>query len=242
MNYSIETANLSKTFTHSKKLGWPCFSMKKEKTIAVNSVSLKIQKGEFFGLVGPNSSGKTIFLKLLATLIPPTDGKAYVNGYSVTENTKKVRESIGLLTSESRSFYWQLTGRQNLVFFAGLKQFSLKDASRKIDQLASLLEIERYLDRRFLEYSSGIKQRLSIARCLLGNPQVLLLDEPMKSLDTKGAQYLRTLFKKRLINNDDKTILFTSHSYQEAEILADRLATIEDGLITFCGSPGDKSK
>ena len=124
MEYSIETYGLTKKFALQK--GFTDFLIqpfRKDEITAVEKVNITIRKGELFGILGPNGAGKTTLIKLLCTLILPTEGTAYVNGYDVTEDSKKVRKSIGFITTDERSFYWRLTGRQNLKFFASLHNY-----------------------------------------------------------------------------------------------------------------------
>lgn len=237
MLYAIEAINLSKVFEYSTGM-FGRFSFGQKKSIkAIDSVSLQIKKGEIFGILGPNGSGKTTLIKLLTTLILPTEGTACVNGYDVVKQEAKVRNSVGLVMSDERSFYWRLTGRQNLEFFAALYKLSFKVIRKKIAELAALLEIEEYIDNFFYNYSSGIRQRFCIARSLLNNPQILFIDEPTRSLDNKSAENLRRFIKEEFLHRQGSTVLFTTLNDVEAVSFSDRLAILDKGQIKIYGTP-----
>lgn len=238
MRYAIETVNLSKEFVPTTNafdfsLPW----REEKKVMAINDVTLQVKKGEFFGLIGPNGSGKTTLAKVLSTLISPTRGTAYINGYSIIEDNKKVRHSVGLLITEERSFYLRLTGRQNLNFFAALYDLSSGQIRKRVAELGSLLEIEKYMDTVFYKCSSGIKQRFFIARALINYPPILILDDFTKNLDSEFADYLGKLIKEKIVCKQGKTVFFTTHNYTEAINLSDRLAVINGGKIINVDSP-----
>jgi len=203
--------------------------------LAIDNVNLQVKQGEIFALVGPNGAGKTTLMKILSCLILPTKGKIDVMGYDILKDGEKIRASVGLVSSDERSFYWRLTLRQNLYFFAALYNLSGEKAKRKIEELSCLLEINGYLGKRFQECSSGIKQRLSIARSLLNDPKVLFMDEPFKSLDLPSAKNLKNFIKKILVAEQHKTIFFISHNFNEVESFADRIAIMYKGEIRACG-------
>ncbi len=239
MPYAIETIGLTKEFRKNKSL----FRSQKDGVLrAVDGVDLQVRKGELFGLVGPNRAGKTTLLKLLSTLILPTSGKASINGYDILKEEEKVRASIGLVTGGERSFYWRLTGRQNLRFFAALYKLSSLEAKKRIDELFELLELKEQEDIQFQQYSTGIKQRMAVVRCLLNDPEVLFMDEPTKSLDPGAAYKLREFIKDELVGRKGKTILFVTHQMAEAEDICDRVAIMDNGKIKACGSMDELRK
>ncbi len=238
MEYSIETHDLTKKFALQK--GFTEFLMhpfRKDEITAVEKVNIRIGKGELFGILGPNGAGKTTLIKLLCTLILPTEGIAYVNGYNIAEDSGDVRESIGFITTDERSFYWRLTGRQNLKFFASLHNFYSYDAQKKVDELLNIVGLKNRADDRFLSYSTGMKQRMAIARGLLNNPEVVFMDEPTKGLDPRTAQNLRGFVKERIVKEQGKTVFLSTHHLGEAEQLCDRIAIIDEGEIRVIGSP-----
>ena len=189
----------------------------------IRSIDLKVKKGELFCLVGPNGAGKTTLIKLLCGLILPTNGKISING------------SIGLVTGDERSFYWRLTGRENMNFFAALYNLHGKEKHAKIEELFEFLNIKEP-NKRFQEYASGVKQKLSIARALLSDPSILFIDELTKSLDPTSAKELRRLIKEILVKKHGKTVFFSSHNLQEVEELADRIALMSEGRILAEGT------
>lgn len=230
MEYAIKTENLTKKFVGAKS--WSSLLsnpfQKKKTLLAVNNVSLEVKKREIFCLLGKNGAGKTTLIKLLCALISPTSGDAYVNGYNIAED--KVRSTIGLVTGEERSFYWRLTGRQNLGFFASLYDLSGDLAKDRIEVLSRLLKID-YMDKKVGAYSQGMRQRLAIARSLINDPAVIFMDEPTKSLDPIASQEIRIFIKETLIGQQRKTVFFSTHDLIEAKFLADRLAVMEKGEI-----------
>lgn len=236
--YIIETKDLTKYFTPSTNLinFFPRAFSKRSIVKAVEGVNIKIEKGEIFGLLGPNGAGKTTLIKMLCTLILPTRGKAYVNGYEIVKNGEMVRRSIGLVTGEERSFYWRLTGKQNLRFFGTLYNMKSREINRKIDYLAELLEMQEYIDMRFGEYSTGMRQHLAIARSLLSDAKILFMDEPTKSLDYPSANKLRQFIKEGIVEQDKRTVFFTTHNLQEAVNFADRIALMNKGIIRALGT------
>lgn len=219
--YAVETVELTKYFNRGE-------------VKALKNVNLKIKQGEIIALLGPNGAGKTTLLKILSTLILPTSGTAYVKGYEITRCEDAVKKSIGLVTGEERSFYWRLTGRQNLEFFATLCNLKKNQINERLAYLFDLFEIENP-DKRFYEYSAGIKQRFGLIRCLLHEPDVLLMDEPTKSLDLFSAKNLREFIKETLVKKLGKTVLFTTHRLEEIKDFCDFVALMSKGEIIACG-------
>ncbi len=238
MEYSIETYDLTKKFALQK--GFTDFLVhpfRKDELTAVKKVNIKIGKGELFGILGPNGAGKTTLIKLLCTLILPTEGTAYVNGYNIVGDSGKVRESIGFITTDERSFYWRLTGRQNLKFFASLHNFYSYDAQKRVDELLNIVGLINRANDKFLSYSAGMKQRMAIARGLLNDPEVVFMDEPTKGLDPGAAQNLRGFIKERIVKEQGKTVFLSTHHLGEAEQICGRIAIIDEGELRVIGSP-----
>ena len=206
-----------------------------EPFLAVDGVSFSIRAGEIFGLLGPNGAGKTTTIRMLCTLLEPTSGTATVNGYDVRRQTNLVRQSLGAVLTGERSIYWKLTGRENLTYFAALYHIPPAVARRRIAELLARLDLAGRADEYVERYSSGMKQRLAIARALLANPPVLLLDEPTIGLDPQSARNLRELILE--IRAEGRTILLTTHYMEEADQLCDRVGIIDTGRIIALDTP-----
>jgi len=234
MEWAIETHALTKVFLQ-RKSAFLSFFRKSKPFFALDNVNLSVKKGEIFCLAGPNGSGKTTLIKILCSLILPTKGAALINGCDILNGDRRIKNTIGFVASDERSFYWRLTGRQNLMFFAALYNLTARLAAERIQKLIDFLEIESP-DKRFQEYSTGIKQRLGIARSLLNDPQVLFMDEPTKSLDPNASVSLKDFIRDKLVRMEGKTVFFTTHNLYEAEKFSDRLAIINQGRIIACGS------
>lgn len=235
--YAVETDKLTKKYLPPRGLkALMVKSPLKKEITAVDNVNLQIKKGEIFGLIGPNGAGKTTLIKMLTTLLWPTSGTILINGHNPLTHENEVKKSVGLVTGEERSFYWRLTGRQNLEFFSALYGLAPAESRLQIDSLLTNLELSDAADNMFYSYSSGMKQKLSLARGLLCNPSILFLDEPTKSVDVMAARDLRHFIMNKLRSEEKRTVFLTTHQLEEAELLCDRLAIINEGKIVFCGS------
>lgn len=238
MSYAIETSGLTKRFKQTKDLQEIFIHpFKRPKIITViKDINIKIKKGEIFGLLGPNGVGKTTLIKLLCTLILPTEGTAFINGYNIVKDDRKVRENISLVTGEERSFYWRLTGKQNLEFFAALHNIPSQEARQKINELFEIVGLKEKADVILKNYSTGMRQKMAVIRALLNNSQVIFMDEATKSLDPLASQNLREFIQEKLIKEEGKTIVFATHRLEEAERLCDRIAIMNQGRIKICGT------
>ena len=229
--WAIEAKQLHKKFT--KPQGWRVWQPTAELTV-VDDVSLQVAQGECFGLLGINGAGKTTLTKMLATLIVPTGGTAVINGYRLTAGAE-IRASVGLVVTDERSFYWRLTALQNLRFFAALHGLHGQAAEQRIAQVLADVALEDVADRPFRFFSSGMKQRLAIARALLHRPRLLFLDEPSRSLDPTATIQLHKLVQR--LNHEGLTIFLITHDLIEAEILCQRLAIMHEGRVHAAGTP-----
>jgi ABC-2 type transport system ATP-binding protein len=194
-----------------------------------------VKTGEIFGLLGPNGAGKTTLLKILSCLVLPDAGRAELYGCDV-RHEDKVKFRLGLVHSDERSFYWRLSGRDNLRFFARLYDVPGKRINARIDELLHKVDLTEAAPRRFSDYSSGMKQRLAIARALLHDPPILLMDEPTRSLDPAASLSLRALIRDELKGRDGKTVLLATHNLREAEALCDRIAILVAGTVRQVGT------
>lgn len=237
MSVTVEIDGLTKYFPARMTFGNTLENIfgRQKPIVALEDVTFKVGQGEIFGLIGPNGAGKTTLLKILATLILPSKGSARVKGYEVAARPDAVRGYIGLVSSEDRSLYWRLSGKQNLEFFAAFCGLPKRLARSKIDELSQLLDIPAP-DRMVGKYSAGMKQRLSLARGLLHDPAILLMDEPTRSLDPGGAGYLCTFARDYLCGKKGKTIIWATHSLPEAQSTCDRIGLLNRGRIIAQGS------
>ncbi len=235
---AISIRNLSKTYPVPFRRLRAFFRRPvKEPVEALRDVSFEVDTGEIFGLIGRNGAGKTTLTKIVATLVQPTAGSVAVHGHDTVAGDEHVRRLIGLSTAEERSFYWRLTSEQNLMFFARLHGLSDRIAKQRIQDLFGKLELDEVARRRFGELSTGNKQRLAVARALLSSPQVLLLDEPTRSLDPLAAERMREMIRSLGQQDPPVTILFTSHNLAEVETLCARVAIISRGRIRAIDTP-----
>ena len=235
MSHVIEITGLTKTFQPSRGIAkWFSRSPIHDEIHALQDVTLHVQKGEIFGLLGPNGAGKTTLLKVLSTLVRPTSGEVKIFGYDLDRDEEKIKERIGLVYSDERSFYWRLSGRENLRFYGSLLGLHGKKIETRLQELTQLLEMEPFLDNRYDAYSSGMKQRLAVARGLLGEPDLLLLDEPTRGLDPLSSEKL--LKQVRLLSQEQQTaVLLVTHSLPDAEKFCDRIGILHQGRMVCQG-------
>ncbi len=233
MDWAIQTQALTKNFpAHS---GWrELIRPSGELLPAVHQVDLAVRRGEIFGLLGPNGAGKTTLIKMLCTLILPSSGSAVVNGFSLQQENQ-IKQTIGLASSDERSFYWRLTGRQNLEFFGSLFGLEGELKQNRITEALEQVHLLEYANQRFQTYSTGLRQRLSIARALLNQPQLLFLDEPTKGLDPIATSQLHKLIQTELHEKLGVTIFLTTHNLAEAQQLCERIAIMDRGEILALG-------
>jgi ABC-2 type transport system ATP-binding protein len=206
-----------------------------KRTEALKDITLSVMKGEIFGLLGPNGAGKTTLMKILATLIIPDGGTGNVFGYDLIRHSQQIRRMIGFVNMSERSFYWRLTGRQNLNFFAALHNLTGKQRGDRIQTLLELVGLEEKAETQFMKYSSGQKQRLALARALLSNPEILLMDEPMQNLDPIASSAFLKMTVDVLKEKEGKTILWCTHNLREAEEICSRIAIIHRGTVIESG-------
>jgi ABC-2 type transport system ATP-binding protein len=208
---------------------------KKKETLAVNKVSFSVDKGELFGVLGPNGAGKTTTIKMLTTLLTPTDGSARVLGYDVRKDAVEVRKRIGLILGGERGLYYRVTGRQNLKYFADLYGVPLQYRDRRIQEVLDMMGLADKADTKVEDYSRGMKQKLHIAKGIVHDPEVLFMDEPTIGLDPQASRETRKLTKDLIAHG--KTILLTTHYMFEADELCRRVAVINNGRIVALDTP-----
>ena len=196
---------------------------------ALRGVDLAVPWGAIVAVLGPNGAGKSTMLRILGTTVLPDSGKVEVGGHDVTREPAAARRSLGLVLGEERSWYWRLSGRHNLEFFAALHGMSRREARARAEELLRLVDLEEQADRRFDRYSSGMKARLSLARALLHEPPVLCLDEPTRTLDPVAALSFRELVSVQAASG--RAVLFTTHDLHEAAAVASRVVVMVRGRV-----------
>jgi ABC-2 type transport system ATP-binding protein len=202
---------------------------------AVDHLSFEVGEGEIFGILGPNGAGKTTTIRMLASLLTPTEGSAFVGGFDVVDDSLRVREMVGILT-ENPSLYDRLTAMENMEFFAEAYGVSDRQVrSKKIRDLLDFFDLWPRRDDKVGTYSKGMKQKLAIARALVHDPDVLLLDEPTAGLDPRSSKDIRDLMEK-LSRREGQTILLCTHRLEDAERLCSRVMLINEGGMVTMGT------
>ena len=232
MEYSIQTNQLSRIYKirGGKK--------KEAKTLqALTEVELEIQAGELFGLLGPNGAGKTTLIKVLTTLLAPTSGWARVAGFDVTNDAKKVRQRINMVSGGESSGYGLLTVRENLWMFAQFYGISSTVANQRIKELLQIVGLQDRANTKSSDLSTGLRQKMNIVRGFLTDPDVLFLDEPTLGLDVGASREVRHFIRRWVDQNPTRTLLLTTHYMVEADELCDRVAIINQGKVLACDTP-----
>lgn len=199
---------------------------------ALNGVSLNIPSGERIAFLGPNGAGKTTLLKLIGGLLLPTRGTVKVNGYDTLKKNEEARSRVSFVNSEERSFYWRLTARENLEFFGVLDDLQGQGLKRRIQEVLEFVNLVDAADLPVGGFSSGMKQRLGLARGLLSDPEILILDEPTRALDPLAAQELTNFLVQDLSTGLEKTLLVATHRLEEATEMCRRFCLVNHGTIT----------
>ncbi len=223
---AIQTINLTKTFKSKTQTGETQL-FKRKQTVSINAIdnlNLTIKKGELFGLLGPNGAGKTTLVKMLCTLLPPTMGTALINGYDINKQQMQVKRSLGTLFSVGeRGFFWRLNGFRNLEFFAAIYNVPRQKRHQRIMDVLKLVGLENSAFELYQRYSGGMKRKLSLARTLLPDPPILLLDEPTVGLDVIASRNIREFVKNTVSKESGKTVFYTTHYIEEAAQICDRI-------------------
>lgn len=237
-NFAVEARQLSRDYVSNRRshvLG------KKSTTVirALDRVDFEIQDGELFGLLGPNGAGKTTTVKILCTLLEPTGGHAFVKGYDVVKQGECVRKIVNMVAGGERMLYYRLTGRENLKYFADLYDVPRREVTARVNGLLELMGLSDRADDEVEKYSKGMRQRLQVCRGLINDPEVLFLDEPTLGLDINIAKDLRSFIREKVVREQGKTVLLTTHYMYEAEEMCDRVGFISKGKLVAIGRPDE---
>ncbi len=232
MQHAVETQSLTRVFRPKKK---------KEGDIvtALDSVDLRIDRGELFGVLGPNGAGKTTLLKILSTLLLPTSGKAYVAGFDVEKDLLAVRERINMVSGGEISGYGLLTVRENLWMFSQFYGIKSKEANARIEDLLERFGLTDKAKAKVRTLSTGQRQKMNVIRGFVTNPEIVFLDEPTLGLDVNAARAVRDFVVDWIRSDRSRTVLLTTHYMMEADELCDRIAIIDDGKILACDTPAN---
>ena len=203
---------------------------------AVEGVTLSVASGEILALLGPNGAGKTTTVRMLAAILCPTAGQAFVAGYSATEHPREVRRRVGLLT-EHPGLYLRMRGKEYLDFFGRLMGLSADERGRRANELLARFGMSEAWDRRMGTYSKGMRQKMALVRAMLHDPSVLLLDEPTSAMDPHSAKLVRDTVLG--LRHHRRAIVICTHNLAEAEALANRIAIIRRGRIVALGTPAE---
>lgn len=231
MPNAIDVQSLRKLF--ETRLGF--WRLQKKSVVAVEDISFSIAKGELFGLLGPNGAGKTTTVKMLTTILLPTSGIARILGFDLRKETQEIRKRIGFTFGGARGLYGRLTARDNLLYFAELYALEPGLSKKRIAEMLTLVGLSDRADDRVETFSTGMQQRLHLARALLHDPEIIFLDEPTVGIDPVGARELRQTIKN--LRQAGKTIMLTTHYMAEAEELCDRIAIVNKGRIVAMDTP-----
>jgi ABC-2 type transport system ATP-binding protein len=202
--------------------------------VAIDGLSLHIEKGELFGLLGPNGAGKTTTINILCGLITPTSGSAQILSYDVQKDSLKVRELIGVCTQET-AIYPYLTGIENLELFGNLHTLDKKTLKTRRDMLLDKMGLAEEAKRKASKYSGGMKRRLSLALALIHDPEIAFLDEPTVAMDPQSRHAVWDFIRNQ--KGRGKTVILTTHAMEEAQELCDRIGIIDQGKLIALGTP-----
>ncbi len=202
---------------------------------AVQDLSFQAEAGEIIGLIGENGAGKSTLLRMLATMLKPSAGRISMAGYDTQTHPGQVRRIMGILFGQHSGLYERLSARENILYFARLNGLSRQEGESRMAELSSLLEMDDFLDRRAGTFSTGMRQKTLIARSIIHNPEVLLLDEPSTGLDVSSARSIHNFIK--WCRDDNRTVVFSSHDLNVVQQISDRVLLLHKGRLQVCGTP-----
>jgi len=219
MEYAIKTENLTKKFGEFT---------------AVDNINLKVERGEIFGFLGPNGAGKTTMMRMLCTLIRPTSGTATIDGFDLMKEPNKIREKIGLV-SDKMIMYDRMTGWENIVFFARLHHLPEDIIKERAEKLLRALGMWEWRNEQIQNYSTGMRQRINVARALVNEPEILFLDEPLLGLDPQTSRVIRKFIKD--LSRKGITVVLTTHVMEEMDKLCHRVGIMDHGKLINVETP-----
>jgi ABC-2 type transport system ATP-binding protein/sodium transport system ATP-binding protein len=210
-----------------------CFTTGGKTLVAVDRLSFSVRAGEVYGLLGPNGAGKTTTLRMILGLLNPTSGDATVDGFPVSKSPDEVKRRIGLVSASAGLYQW-LTPREMLLFFSDLYSVLPAIARQRLELLADLLDLRRFLDQRCSTLSTGQKQRVTLARALMHDPPIMLLDEPTRGLDVVGTHVIFEYIGH--LRSQGKAVVVSTHRLDEASQICDRMGLLHRGSLRYEGT------
>lgn len=199
-----------------------------QRKLALSDLSFSVRKGEVFGVLGPNGSGKTTLIKIISTILIQDSGSLSIFGYEYPREEKEIRDRIGMCFGEyERTFHWRLTGEQNLRFFARFLGVPSRVTEERIKDALDVVGLTDVKDKLFLEYSTGMKHKLAIARALLLDPELLILDEPTAGIDFITSRTVTDMVRR--LASQGKSVIYTTHRLEEAVRVCDRVMVLKEG-------------
>jgi ABC-2 type transport system ATP-binding protein len=218
------------------------YKVKPKPVVALDRVDLQVEPGEFFGLLGPNGAGKTTLIKILTTLLLPSEGSAHIFGFDVERQTKQIRRIMNMVAGGEQSGYGILTVREQLWMFSQFYGLPARDGWNRVDELIDAVGMAEQREQRVSTLSTGQRQKMNFARGLLNDPWIFFLDEPTLGLDVAAARSVRELVLAWKAAVPGRTVLLTTHYMAEAEELCDRIAIVDHGRILALGTPDELKK
>ena len=209
---------------------------RRRETTVVDRVSFDVTVGEVFGVLGPNGAGKSTIFRMLSTMVAPDDGSATVCGQDISLEPSRVRATLAAVSSDERSLNWRLSARENLLLFAALQRVPRTETDGLVTSMLGIVGLDGTGNKMVAAFSSGMRQRLLIARALLARPRVLLLDEPTRALDPISAQEFRQFLRSELVDQQRCTILLATHNADEALGFCDRVVVLNRGRVLATGT------
>jgi len=232
----VRIENVSKSFVARRSWGEILSApFKRTYVQALSGVTLAVREGEFFGVLGQNGAGKTTLFKILATLVIPDSGVATINGSDAVRDVARVRAQLVPVVADERSLRWRLDAYENMRLYAALYRVPRRETKKRILELLEVVDLTNTGKRMVGQFSSGMRQRLLIARALLARPRVLLLDEPTRGLDPLSARSLRAFLKNEICRQQGCTVLLATHNAEEAFHLCDRVGILHKGRVLRTG-------
>ncbi len=220
----------------------PFCPVDRKRVYALKKLSFTIDAGEIVGILGPNGAGKTTLLRILADLLEPNKGIIRICNKELGRGDYSLRALIGYVPSDERSFFWRLSGRDNLEFFARLYGMNSKAAADRTSELLNLFAFQRQADRLFRDYSAGMRKKVAVIRAMLHRPKILLFDEVTNSLDPGSADRVSKLIREYISSGEYRAAVWSTHRLEETTKVCDRVIMIEQGSISYKGSSSEFGK